>query len=114
MQGSRERPGLRAVDGDLDEPQRVRVLTDSTLLSPGVDVDPGDPLLERVPVHRAGSRDTVRGRSESLGDARAPAEVVVVGSRTVALDVGASGLPRAVVELHAAMHPDHRLNDVRR
>ena len=45
MQGRGQRPGLRAVDGDLDEPQRVRVLADPTLRPSGVDVDPGDPLL---------------------------------------------------------------------
>ena len=102
------------VDGDLDEPQRVRVLADPTLLAAGVDVDPGDPLLVGLAVHRAGVLDAVRGRGEPLGDAGALAEVVVVGPRAVALDVGAGGLRRAVVELHAAMHPDHRLHDVRR
>ena len=45
VQGRGQRPGLRAVDDDLDEPQRVRVVADPTLLAPGVDVDPGDPLL---------------------------------------------------------------------
>ncbi len=114
MKGRGQRPGLRAVDGDLDEPQRLRVLANPTLPSPGVDVHPGDPMLVGVAVHRAGSRNTIRGRSEPLGDAAVLAEVVVIGPRTVALDIGTRGLRRAVVELHAAVHADHRPNDVSR
>jgi len=109
-----ERPGLRPVDGDLDEPQPIRVLTDPTLLAAGVDVAAGDPLLVGFPVHRAGSRNAIRSRGEPLRDAGPLAEVVVIGPRTVALDIGTGGLRCAVVELHAAMHADHRLHDVRR
>lgn len=114
MQGSRQRPGLRAVDGDLDEPQCVRVRADPTLLATGVDIEPGDPLLVGLAVHRARVLHTVRGRCEPCRDPAALAEVVVIRPRTVALDVDARGLRRAVVELHASVHADHRLNDVRR
>jgi hypothetical protein len=37
--------GGLAVDGDLDEPQRGRVITHPTLLTTAVEIDPGDPLL---------------------------------------------------------------------
>lgn len=109
-----QRPGLRAVDGDLDEPQRVRILADPTLLASGVEVDPGDPLLVDAAGHRAGVLDAVRGRGEPGRHSAALGEVVVICPRAIPLDVGACGLRRAVVELHPAMHPDHRLHDVRR
>jgi hypothetical protein len=114
MRGSRQGPGLRTVDGDLNEPQRVRVLANPTLLATCVNVDPRDPLLVGLTVHRPRALDPVRGRGQPLGDAGALAEVVVVGPRSIALDVGASSLRYAAVELHPAMHADQRLNDVRR
>lgn len=79
VQGRDQRPGLRAVDGDLDEPQRVRVIPDPTLLVTGVDVDTGDPLLIGLAVHRSGVLDTVRGRGEPGRHSAALAEVVVIG-----------------------------------
>lgn len=96
-------PGLRAVDGDLDEPQRVRVFADPTLLMLGVNVDPGDPLLVGLAVHRIGILDAVRSRCEPGRDAAALAEVVVVGARSVAFDVGPGSLRCTAVELHPAM-----------
>jgi hypothetical protein len=80
----------------------------------GVDVDPGDPLLVRLAVHRPGAFDPVRGRGEPDSNAGALTEVVVVRTGPIALDVGPGSLRCAAVELHPAMHPDHRLDDVRR
>ena len=54
------------------------------------------------------------GSDQPPCDAAALAEVVVIGPRAIPLDVGTRGLRRAAVELHPAMHPDHRLHDVRR
>ena len=45
-----ERPGLRPVDDDLDEPQRVLVVTQPTLGHPALDVVAGDPPFVGVPV----------------------------------------------------------------
>ncbi len=53
MQGCRQRPGLRPVDGDLDEPQRVRVVPQPPLGPAGVDVVPGDPPLVGLAVEVA-------------------------------------------------------------
>jgi hypothetical protein len=64
MQGSGQRPGLRPVHGDLDEPQRTSVVADPTFLVPGVDVDPGDPVLIGLAAHRRYGRDSVQGGSE--------------------------------------------------
>ncbi len=80
MERGRERPGLGSVDGDLDEPQRAFVLEQSTLVDAGVDVDPAHPLLVRIAVHRADPLDAVGCRGQTLGDAGALTEVVVVGA----------------------------------
>ena len=50
VQGRGQRPGLRAVDHDLDEPQTLGVLPQPTLRLPGLDVVPGDPPLVGRPV----------------------------------------------------------------
>jgi hypothetical protein len=55
MKRSGQRPGLGSVDGDLDEPKRVRVVADPALLETAVDVDAGDPLLVGLAVHRPAS-----------------------------------------------------------
>jgi hypothetical protein len=68
MERGGQRPGLRAVDNDLDEPQRVRVLADPALLPAGAEVDPGDPLLVSVAFHRAGLGDAVGRSNQPLRD----------------------------------------------
>ena len=107
MQGSGQGSGLGSVDGDLDEPQRVRILAESALRFPRFNVDPGHPLLVRVAGQLAEVLDAVRGGGQSGGDAGALAEVVVIGTGSVAFDIGARRVRCAAVELHAAMHPDH-------
>jgi hypothetical protein len=107
MKGCGQGPGLRSVDGDLNEPQRVRVVTHPALLPAGVDVDAGDPLLVGLAVHRPRVLDAVRGSRESLRDSGPLTEVVVIGPRAIALHVGAGGLRCTVVELHPAVHADH-------
>ena len=107
MQGRCQGPGLRSVDGDLDEPQRVRVVTDPTLRPAGVDVDAGDPLLVDLPGHRTRVLDTVAGRDQPLGDPGALTEVVVIRARPIPLDIGPGSTSCAAVELHTAMHADH-------
>jgi len=114
IQSGGQRPGLRPVDDHLDEPQRIRVIADPTLLATGVNIDPGNPLLVGLTVHRARVLDPARGRCEAGSHSAALAEVVVVRPGAIPLDVGARGLRRAAVELHPAIHPDHRLHDVRR
>ncbi len=114
MQCRGQRPGLRPVDGDFDKPQRFRILADPPLLATGVGVEPSDPLLVGLPVHRPDMFEAVRGCLDPGREASPLGEVVVIRARVVALDIGARGLRRAPVELHPAMHPDHRLNDVRR
>ena len=47
-----ERPGLRPVDHDLDEPQRVGVVAQPPLRRAGLDVVAGDPPFVGVPVER--------------------------------------------------------------
>jgi hypothetical protein len=78
--------------GDLDEPQRIRILAEAALVSARLDVDPGDPLLEGVLGHGSGARDTVRGRGQSLSDTGAFGEVLVISAAAVALDMGAGSL----------------------
>lgn len=78
MQRCRQRPGLRPVHRDLEEPQRIWVVTHPTLPCAGVDVDPGDPLLIRIAGQLTGILDTTRGSGESGGDSGALGEVVVI------------------------------------
>src|SRR5262249_55056308 len=67
-------------------------------------VDPGDPLLVGVAVHRPRGVDALRGSDDPSRDTGALGEVVVVGAGAVTLDVGARGARGASVELHPAMH----------
>lgn len=83
------------------------VLEQPTLPDTGVDVDPGDPLRVGIAGHRARALDALGRGGQALRDAGALAEVVVVGSGSVALDVGTGGLRRAGVELHPAVHSNH-------
>jgi hypothetical protein len=57
----RERPGLGAVDDDLDEPERVVVVAQSALRLAGGHVVPGDPALVRRPLHHAGADNLAAG-----------------------------------------------------
>ena len=109
MECGGERPGLRPVDDDLDEPQRACVVAQASLGRAGQHVVPGDPALVRRAVevadalHRSGAGDVVLGQAAAFG------QVVVVGARVVGLDVGARGSRRAAVELHSTVHrPRHR------
>ena len=72
VQRGGQRPGLRAVDGDLDEPQRVRVLADPTLRCDRCRRRPRRPTARRS--RRPSSRllDAVRGRGESRRRRRCP------------------------------------------
>lgn len=97
-------PGLGSVDGDLDEPQCVRVLAQPALPAAGVDVDASDPVLVGLPVHRAPRFNAVGCRDQALGDAAALTEVVVISSGSIPFDVGAGSLRSAAVP---AMHADH-------
>jgi len=119
VQGGCEGPGLRAVHHDLDEPQPLAVGPQPTFrqgrLRSVANVESGDPLLVGVAVHATGPLDPAGGcGDEQLDDAAALGEVVVIGPRTIGLDIGPSCSCGAVVELHSAMHADHRLDDVRR
>jgi hypothetical protein len=107
-----ERPGLRPVDGDLDEPHRLVVGPQPPLGRAGLDVVAGDPLLVGLAVE-VGSALQVDGvgRGVAAGDEphRQPAalgKVVVVGPRPVGLDVVARGSGGAAVDLHPAVHPN--------
>ena len=104
-----QRPGLRPVDDDLDESQRMGVVTQPASGRTGHCVVAGDPeLVCRAveitdPMHRAGAGDVVLGQPGAFG------QVVVVGPGVVGLDVGARGGRRAPVELHPTVHrPRHR------
>ena len=112
VEGGRERPGLRAVDGDLDEPQRVRVVPQPALGLAGLDVVAGHPPLVGLAVEVAGLPHRRAHRVAHIGDvpgrdAGTFGQVVVVGTGVVGLDVGTRGSGRAAVELHPAMHADH-------
>ena len=48
-----ERPGLRTVDHDLDEPQALLVATQPALGRTGLDVVPGDPPFVGRPIQRS-------------------------------------------------------------
>jgi hypothetical protein len=75
-----ERPGLRPVDDDLDEPQRACVVAQAPLGSAGQHVVPADPALVRRAVeaadalHSSGAGDVVLGHAAAFG------QVVVVGT----------------------------------
>ena len=103
----RERPRLRPVDGDFDEPDALVVLPQRSLREPGVDVVSGDPGLVGLAVHVGSALDVIGGRVEVHGDPAALGEVVVVRSGPIGLDVVSSGGSCAVVGLHAAMHRNH-------
>ena len=100
-----ERPGLRPVDDDLDEPQRACVVAQPTLGRAGQHVVAGDPPLVGRTVeitdalHSAGAGEVVLGQAGAFG------QVVVVGAGVVGLDVGARGGRRPPVELHSTVHP---------
>src|SRR3954454_971958 len=93
-------PRLGSVDGDLDEPQRLRVVADPTLLKTGADLDAGDPLLVGVPGHGPRILEAAWSRGQTLSDASAFGKVVVISPRAITLDVGARRLRCAAVELH--------------
>lgn len=78
MQCGGQRPGLRSVDRDLDEPESVRIVAKSALRLPGCHVDPRDPLLVGIAGELAGALDAVGGGRQAGGDAASFAEVVVV------------------------------------
>jgi len=113
VQGRGERPGLRTVDHDLDEPQPALIRAESTLRGAGLDVVTGDPTLvgvavQRPPIlncgttaspHLRGSRGDVPGR-----DPGALGEVVVVDPGTVGLHVRARRGSGAAVELDPTVH----------
>lgn len=92
VQGGGQRPRLRAVNADLDEPQRTRIITQPALGRSGVDVVPGHPLLvgrgvkfaDFSQAHRVAYIGDVPGC-----DPGAFGQVVVVGTRVIGLDVGA-------------------------
>jgi hypothetical protein len=107
MKRGGQRPRLRTVDGDLDEPQRVRVLAEPALGLPRVDVDPGHPLLVRLAGQLTGVLDAIGGGCQSDGDTGALPEVVIISAGSIALDVGTRRIRCAAVELDPAMHPHH-------
>ena len=49
MQRGRERPGLRAIHHNLDEPQRLRICSQPPFRGTGLDVEAGDPPLVGLP-----------------------------------------------------------------
>ena len=117
VHGRDQRPGLRAVDHDLDEPQTLGVLPQPALRLPGLDVVPRDPPLVGRPVQHPrspyhpllavppGAYPLRRGRGDvPLGQAGPFGEVVVVDPGAVGLDVGARGAGRAAVELDPTVH----------
>jgi len=113
-----QRPRLRPVDDDLDEPQRVLVLADQpfrgdSLVAPVETlVVPGDPALVGVAVQHSpclncGNRTFPLARQSGYVAGRDPGalgEVVVIGPGVVGLDVGAGSGGRAAVELHPTVH----------
>lgn len=107
MQRGRERPRFRPVDGDLDEPHRLVVLPQPALGSAGLDVEAAHPLLIRLAVHVWSVLDALGGGGDPHGNAAALGEVVVVGTRTVGLDVVAGCRRCTPVDLQAAVHRNH-------
>ena len=110
VQCRRERPGLRSVDGDLDEPHGLVVLAQPPLHCACLDVVSGDPSLVGRAVHVGSALDAIGGRDEVHGDPAALGEVVVVRAGPIGLDVVSSGGCCAAVDLHAAMHRNHPVN----
>ena len=113
VQRRRQRPGLRTVHHDLDEPQPPLVRAEPALRGTGRDVVAGDPPLVGVPVQRPpvlncgdaasprrrGSGGDVPGR-----DPGAFGEVVVVDPGAVGLHVRARRGSGAAVELDPTVH----------
>lgn len=116
VQGRSEGPGLRSVDGDLDEPDPLLVLPQPPLREPAVDVISRDPPLVGLAVHVGSALDLnslvelVEARAEVHGDPAALGEVVVVRPGPIGLDVVSSGGCRAAVDLHAAVHSNPPLS----
>jgi hypothetical protein len=116
MQGGRQRPGLRAVDDHLDEPQSPCVGAQPPFGGAGVDVVPGDPPFVGGPVQpppvlhgRVRTSPDTSPRSGSVrhepgGQAGALGEVVVVDPGPVLLDIRPRGARGAAVELHPTVH----------
>jgi hypothetical protein len=113
IQRRRQRPRLRAVDRDFDEPDAVLVRPKPALRESGVAVVSGDPSFVRLAVHVSPSLDPdplvelVETRSEVHRDPAALGEVVVVRADPIGLHVVSSGGWCAAVDLHAAMHRNH-------
>ena len=107
------RPRLRAVHHNLDEPQRPRIIAQSSLRRTRDDVVAGDPSLVGVPVQRppllncthTASPLHQRSRGDmKLGHPGALSQVVIIGTRVVRLDIGACRRRGPAVELHPTVH----------
>ena len=102
-------PGFRAVDGDLDEPDRVRVLPQPTPWLTGDEVQPGDPCLIPIAVQHAHTFDsTVGGGGEMLREAGALGQVIVIDAALVGLDIGTCRGCCSAIHFYATMHYQSR------
>ena len=114
MQGGGQRPRLRAVHRDLDEPHPLRVRPQPPLRLAGLDDMAGHPLLIRVPIERSGSSHDGRlvthgwGRHVALRNSGPLCQVVVVGTRPIGLDIVPGSGRRSAIDLHATVHCDNR------
>jgi len=104
VQRRRERPRLRPVDGDLDEPHRLIIGSEPAFRCPGFNVVPGDPPLVGLAVHVVPVLEAPGCGDDPHRNAAALGEVVVVGPGSVGLDVVPRGGRRSPVDLHAAVH----------
>jgi hypothetical protein len=97
LERGRERPGLRPVDRNLDEPQSLCVLAQSAFRLSGLDDHPGDPAFVGLAAHAwlLLEGDVASGRrfgDEAHRDPVALGEVVVVVAGATLLDLVARGL----------------------
>ena len=95
VQHGGQRPGLRAVDHNLDEPHRPLVGAQPAPRLSGIRVSAGDPGLVGVTGRLHSLLHPPGAGREAAGDAGALGQVVVIGAAAVGLQVRAGSRRRA-------------------
>jgi hypothetical protein len=109
VQRGRQRPRLRPVDHDLDEPDRARVLPQPPPRRSSERVATRNPGLVGIAIQGAEILDTAVGSSdEPLREARSLGQVVVVHPGMVGLDIVARSRRHTAVDLDPTLHVQHQ------
>lgn len=112
MQFRGERPRLRSVDDDFDEPNGVVVVAQPSFCRAGIRFETGDPGLITVTSQRRESTCFLTVRCDvAVGESAALGEVIVIGAAAVGLDIVPSRRRSAAINLQSAAHRSIAAND---